>query len=189
MLYVDIPVRLLGTMPDHAAKCMQYFKEHQDDLKYGQLSLWTAEKYKHLSVREQLQSGCGSFHYLNQGHVDEEFVVPVPGTEFLNPIIDHLQNNTQIFFGQRHMLCRPMLRQLSPKTCLSYHRDKAPVRIHLVLQTNDKVMFIIEDKVERMSYAGNLYCLKTDVMHTVVNASYDQARIHLTISAYPKDRP
>ena len=75
---------------------------------------------------------------------------------------------------------------LYPTTCLSYHIDADEFRFHIPLQTNPKAMFIIDDKVYRMSEVGHVYKLQTNVWHTAVNASLNQPRLHLVFSTFQK---
>lgn len=73
---------------------------------------------------------------------------------------------------------------LRPKECLTYHTDpESALRFHIPVQTNDNVLFVIDDTVERMSIEGMVYMLDTSKKHTVMNASRE-LRVHLVCDAY-----
>ena len=63
------------------------------------------------------------------------------------------------------------------KTCYSYHKDQTK-RLHIPIVTNDKCFFVINDEVVRTPKEGHPYVLDTTLIHTAVNASFED-RIHL----------
>jgi len=67
---------------------------------------------------------------------------------------------------------------LYPKECYSWHHDTSP-RIHFPLITNDKCLFILEDKVYSMA-TGNAYYVDTRKKHTALNGNRkDFNRYHI----------
>lgn len=79
---------------------------------------------------------------------------------------------------------RARLLTLGPKSNLTYHKDAgAPYRFHVPIVTNDDVFYITNDEVDRMPEPGRLYVYRTDVKHTVVNASR-VPRVHLVCSGW-----
>ena len=73
---------------------------------------------------------------------------------------------------------------LPPKYCLTYHTDpESQYRFHIPVVTNENVMFIVDDIVERMAQCGQLYQLDVRKKHTVLNASREE-RIHLVFDGY-----
>ena len=158
-----------------AEATMSFLAHNRENLVHSQLSLWTTRDHINEPLPVQLGSGCGSLRRLNSPYIDEDFSVPVDGTEFLNPIVQFMKDR-----GVK--LCRPMLRVMAPKTCLSYHRDGNAYRIHLVCQTNASAMFIVDGEINTMPLVGSLYSLRTDLLHTAMNANYEKERIHLTFT-------
>lgn len=158
-----------------AQDALDFLSANRLYLRYSQLSLWTTKNHVNDSREMQLGSGCGSFRRLNVPYRDEDFVVPVSGTEFLLPVVRFMEDR-----GVK--LCRPMLRIMAPKTCLSYHKDGNPYRVHVVCQTSGSSMFIVDGNLYTMNLVGGLYSLRTDLLHTAINASYEHERIHVTLT-------
>jgi hypothetical protein len=73
---------------------------------------------------------------------------------------------------------------LQSKSCLSYHRDIEPFRLHIPLTTNRSCFFVVNDNIYRMPTEGQLYTLRTDAYHTPVNANKNFERTHLVFSTY-----
>jgi hypothetical protein len=73
---------------------------------------------------------------------------------------------------------------LKPKVCLTYHTDpESQFRFHIPIVTNENVLFIVDDQVQRMPQCGQLYQLEVQKKHTVLNASREE-RIHLVFDGY-----
>ena len=97
---------------------------------------------------------------------ETEFIIPLfPELKYINSILKDLK------------MYRTRVMRMAPKTCYTYHKDYSK-RIHIPLITNEKCMFIIDDKVMRYPADGNYYHLDTTKMHTAVNASLKE-RIHI----------
>lgn len=81
---------------------------------------------------------------------------------------------------------RARILHLPGKTNLTLHTDHGvQYRFHVPIVTNPGVFFVTNDEVERMPEPGRLYVYRTDVPHTVVNASRTR-RTHLVISGWKK---
>lgn len=78
---------------------------------------------------------------------------------------------------------RVRLMRLEPKTCYTYHKDLEEFRFHLPLSTNKKCFFVVDDQVCRMEELLTLYKLRTNLIHTAVNASFE-IRDHLVFDTY-----
>lgn len=79
---------------------------------------------------------------------------------------------------------RVRIMSMSSGKAYSYHMD-CETRLHFALKTNDKCMFIIDEKVFRVPQNGRGYILNTTLPHTAINASSEN-RIHLVIDLlYP----
>jgi hypothetical protein len=174
------PVNKCGIYTEIAQAAYEYWIEWQNYSLYDQLCLAVPNKdiLDSVTHHDQLTIGCGRLHTTN--YKDRDFVHLVRGAEFIQPLFDYAK-----IFG--YVPSRPMIRYLGPKQCLSYHKDDVGVRFHLVVSTHPEAFFIVQDIVYRMPEAGSLYTLRTDVMHTAVNANLNQPRIHLTFSAYKED--
>ena len=96
---------------------------------------------------------------------------------FLNTDIERILNELKQD-GYDHGRVRLM--KMKPKTVYSYHMDCEP-RLHFALQTNPNAMMIVDDKVIRIPADGIGYWVDTTKLHTALNASKDEIRIHLVI--------
>ncbi len=134
-----------------------------------------------LSYREQLAHGTGSFRLKKWPYRDTDYTHLITGFEYIQPLFDYAAKN-----GWK--ACRPMIRCLNPKTCLSYHADDAECRFHIPLSTTWQAFFVVQDKVFRMQEVGSLYSLTTNVLHTAVNANLTKPRIHFTFSVYKESK-
>ena len=173
----NAPVNKCAVFDNAAKMLLDFWETWQPWSKFDQLCLAIPDDVEVMSFGDQLQLGCGSLRRENSIYCDKDFTNLVVGAEFLQPMFDYA-----IKFGYEP--CRPMIRYLPPKTCLSYHKDDAGVRFHLVLQSHWSAFFVVEDTVYRMPEVGSLYSLKTSVMHTAVNADISRGRLHFTFSGY-----
>lgn len=73
---------------------------------------------------------------------------------------------------------------MPPISCLSYHKDVEPFRFHIPLYTNGSAMFIVDDQVAKMPEVGRLYALRTEALHTAINAHRTESRLHLVFCTY-----
>lgn len=173
----NAPVNKCATFSDAAALLTDFWQMWEPYSLHDQLCLAVPDDTGEIPFAEQLVLGCGSLKREHSKYSDKDFTNLVVGAEFLQPMFDYA-----IQYGYEP--CRPMIRYLAPKTCLSYHQDDAGVRFHLVLQTHWSAFFVVQDTVYRMPEVGALYSLKTNVMHTAVNADIARPRIHFTFSGY-----
>ena len=108
--------------------------------------------------------GIGKTNQLK--YKETEFVVPLfPELTYINSILKNLN------------MYRTRVMKMASRTCYTYHKDYSQ-RIHIPLITNEKCLFILDDKVIRLPADGNYYHLDTTKMHTAVNASFEE-RIHI----------
>lgn len=175
------PVNRCGTYHDIAKMLLSFWTEWEAFSEHDQLSLAVPPDIAPgLSYQKQLALGTGSLKLKKSPYKDRDFTTLLQGTEFIQPLFDYVSN-----FG--YFPCRPMIRYLPPKQCLSYHKDECGVRFHLVLSTHYSAFMIVQDVLYRMPEQGALYTLRTDVLHTAVNADLSKPRIHFTFSGY-KDK-
>jgi hypothetical protein len=73
--------------------------------------------------------------------------------------------------------------RLQPKTCYTLHQDPEDFRFHIPIFTNPGAMFIVDNEIGRMPFAGYLYRFRTNAPHTAVNASFHE-RIHIVFDTY-----
>ena len=73
---------------------------------------------------------------------------------------------------KKYEMSRTRVMTINQKECYSYHYDLTP-RIHIPLTTNEKCMFIIDDKVFRLPADGSIYFVDTTLYHTALNANRD----------------
>jgi len=68
--------------------------------------------------------------------------------------------------------------KLCPKVrAYSYHKDQSE-RYHIPLTTDDDSIFLIEDKVHRLSEVGRLYKVDTLRKHSAINLGWND-RVHI----------
>lgn len=92
--------------------------------------------------------------------------------------IEFINDNYKLSVGRVRVAILP------PKYCLTYHTDpESQYRFHIPVVTNDNVMFIVDDVVERMPLRGSLYTLDVTKKHTAINASREE-RIHIIFDGY-----
>ncbi len=131
--------------------------------------------------------GCGSAYsgpnYENQLFAEQDFKTLVG--EESNPIFDIITNVRSVAKSQFNLnIGRIRFMTQEPKTCLSYHWDAEHLRLHIPIYTNPRCFFVVNDQVYRMACEGHLYTLKTNVLHTPINANMNFWRTHLVFSTY-----
>lgn len=171
------PVNRCGSYPKIAQMLLGFWDDWSNYAEHGQLSLAIPDIDGPMGYKDQLTLGTGSLKLKNSPYTDKDFTNLLTGAEFIQPMMDYAK-------WHGYLPCRPMLRMLSPKQCLSYHTDDAHVRFHLVLSTHWEAFFIIKDVLYRMPEEGALYCLRVDEKHTAVNAHLNKPRIHFTFTGY-----
>lgn len=171
------PVNKCASFHDIARMLSDFWTDWSAFAEYDQLCLAVPDLVEPMSHWNQLCLGTGSLKLKNSPYIDRDFTKLVTGAEFIQPLFDYATD-----WG--YTPCRPMIRYLPPKKCLSYHRDDVPVRFHLVLDTHPSAFFVVNDVVYRMPEVGSLYSLRTDQLHTAVNAHLTLPRIHFTFSGY-----
>lgn len=171
------PVNRCGSYPEIAQQLIGFWEDWSNYSRFNQLSLAVPNNVGSMSYSDQLVLGTGSLPLKKSPYTDKDFVNLLAGAEFIQPLFDYASS-----YG--YFPCRPMLRYLSPKQCLSYHVDDAHVRFHLVLSTHWEAFFVVNDIVYRMPEEGALYTLRVDEKHTAVNAHISKPRVHFTFTGY-----
>ncbi len=149
-------------------KTLPPMKQH--NLKYREID-------RELSFEAMLGIGAGSLR--NQTEINRHEY-----TQHLFPLTKKLENQIYEYSGGDLQINRIRFMDMSPISCLSYHRDPDSIRYHIPLITNEDAFFVVEDQVERMAEVGSLYSLVTNVKHTAINASRDKNRLHLVFSTH-----
>lgn len=70
--------------------------------------------------------------------------------------------------------------EMLPGRCLGLHVDGYAFRYHVPVTTNKGAYMIIEDQLYRMPEVGVMYCLRSDVEHSAINA-WVEPRVHMVI--------
>lgn len=104
-----------------------------------------------------------------ESNLEEEFIHPLFELPYLN------------FIMKNYRLARTRLMRQSKKTCYSLHIDDTK-RYHIPVYTNDNCFFVIDDKIYRLPSDGSIYLVDTTLMHTAVNASFEE-RTHIVGNA------
>jgi hypothetical protein len=81
-------------------------------------------------------------------------------------------------FVKEHKLYRTRIMKLNPKECYSVHKDRTP-RVHLVIETDPKCLFLLENKAFHIPADGHAYYIDTTKEHTALNGTLDFERIHI----------
>jgi hypothetical protein len=93
-------------------------------------------------------------------------------------VIDYIDYDYKLSVGRVRVVNMPA------KYGLTYHTDpESQYRFHIPVVTNENVLFIVDDVVQRMPLRGSLYRLDVQKKHTVVNASRED-RIHIIFDGY-----
>lgn len=150
--------------------------------KYDQVNVRVVDN---MDVDLSLIYGAGSLYDENKKPFtsEREFTSYHPSFEdsYLVEVIEEIK---QVMTEYGVQLGRARLLTMAPKSNLTYHVDYgAPYRFHVPIMTNDDVFYVTNDTVDRMPEVGRLYVYRTDVKHTVVNASR-VPRVHLVCSGW-----
>ena len=98
--------------------------------------------------------------------------------EVCSDVIKYIQSSYSLAVGRVRIIT------LRPKVCLTYHTDpESSYRFHIPVVTNENVLFVVDDHVQRMPQCGQMYQLDVQKKHTVLNASREE-RIHLVFDGY-----
>lgn len=160
---------------------------------YARLYRWLAadqincRKPEAMTDREGISYGVGTLYDMEtmmQDKFQEEFNC---WCDYLvsYPALAQMLVNTVQYINKRGLnVGRVRVLTLKGKSNLTYHVDSdSSIRYHIPLITNNKVFFIVDDRVERMLDAGKLYSLDVQKPHTVVNASR-HPRVHVVFDCY-----
>lgn len=175
----------IGTFHDVAAMLLDFWQEWEPFCKNDELSLslpdWALSQG--LSYKEQLALGCGNIA-LKSDHqdTDKSYTNPLPGTEFLTPLLDYVR-----CLGYEP--CRPRIQYLPAKRTVMSVSPRNVAKFHLVLSTTEYAFFLLNGStVYRTSEVGGLYSLRSDSSVIAVNAHPVRPRIHFTITGYRIDQ-
>jgi hypothetical protein len=141
----------------------------------NQICLQRPERVSSLDPK-RYTAGCGSLERSKSTYHARDFVKTWRDTEWVQPLIDYVEAHSG------GIACRARLMTMKPKTCLSYHKDSEKWRYHFVVLSHTSSLFIVENKVYAMPVTGGVYRLRTDLLHTALNASLTEDRTHLVIS-------
>lgn len=135
---------------------------------------------------QDLFDGIGSLYdshnkkFIAHTSLFNQLNTPFKGTE-IETIYESVKEIAQSSYGVK--IGRVRLMRLRPKSCYSYHIDPEEFRFHIPLKTNKNCFFVINDVIARMTEETSLYILKTNEVHTAVNASFNN-RDHLVFDTY-----
>ena len=160
-------------------RLQKYFQTIQHLGLHGQVSL------SYRPTKEPYRDGLGPAYSDDEIKLldEKDFTLIVEAEN--NPIFDIIQQVQGV--AKSHFessIGRIRFMTLGSKSCLSYHRDIEPFRFHIPITTNERCFFVVNDQVFRMPTAGTLYTLRTDALHTPVNANKNFDRTHLVFSTY-----
>ena len=121
---------------------------------------------------DPLHDGSG---WLPEGESEADFTEITP--PFRGTAVEALLTSLPCRYG------RARLMRMSPKSCLSFHRDDS-TRLHLAITTNPGC-YMIERQGERGIFYhvpadGHVYHMDTRLVHSAMNCS-NEPRIHLVI--------
>jgi hypothetical protein len=87
---------------------------------------------------------------------------------------------------EKYKMSRTRIMKMVKGNCYSYHIDLTP-RIHIPLTSNERCMFIIDDKIYRLPADGSVYLVDTRLYHTALNANREQfIRTHVVGNVNPQ---
>lgn len=151
------------------------------DTEIRQLSV----QHRGIDVADQLFDGCGSLlldwkKYNPQIHTEipkrekpiSELDFTVVCDYFKDSYIQEIVN----ILREKYNVHRGRFMKMSPKTCLTTHKDNSH-RIHIPVITNNDCFMVISDRVYKME-CGKIYLANTKLPHTAVNSGIKD-RYHL----------
>lgn len=118
-------------------------------------------------------AACGSLHGTTKQASD--YTKLLPEAQWVAPLLRLCEEHS----GQK--ACRTRILTMQPGRCYSYHKDTEKWRYHLVASTHPSSRFLVSETVGNMPVTGGLYRLRTDLMHTAINASKHLSRTHIVI--------
>ena len=140
-----------------------------------------------VEIEKQLKDGCGSL-LLDWGGYNPTMHDKVPlkkkediikETDF-NIVCDYFKNSyiEEIvnIFKKKYNVHRGRFMRMTPKSCLTTHKDNSH-RIHIPIITNNDCFMVINDRVYKM-LTNKIYLANTKLLHTAVNSSLKD-RYHL----------
>lgn len=152
------------------------------------------DTHSQLSFRHTTQSGLwadgvGSLQYDDGEQSQDESMFKYMNPATPQPIQQIFNHLLVIALANGLCLGRVRLMKQRPKTCLSLHADTDRVRFHVPVYTNPDAFFVCgpdRDRLQvgRMTLPGHLYTLRTDQLHTIVNANKKYAREHLVFDTF-----
>ena len=92
---------------------------------------------------------------------------------FRNTAFEEIYN----ILNKKYIIGRLRLFKSEPKTCLSWHTDKGPSRLHYPIKTQPGCFMVIEDEVKHMEQ-NKWWITDTSKPHSAFNGS-KESRIHL----------
>ena len=126
-----------------------------------------SDKYKYRKKQITLPKEYQS----NQRLVENDFNILSP--TFEGTVFEDLYDKLK----EKHSLGRLRIMKMSPRNCLSWHKDTSP-RIHIVLDSCEGNFMVIEDEVKHLEQ-DQWYLTKTGYNnHTAFNGS-SESRTHL----------
>ena len=118
-------------------------------------------------------SGTGTLY--GTGRRAQDYTKILPEAEWVLPLLAYCEQHS----GQKAVRTRIMTSQ--PGRCLSYHKDDEKWRYHVPLVSHTSARFLVADTVGNMPVIGAVYRLRTDLMHTAINASKTEVRTHIVV--------
>lgn len=85
----------------------------------------------------------------------------------------------QEFTSRGMEMGRARLLTIGPLQALAYHRDYDGFRFHIPVITNNSAVFMSDGVMGNMPKCGTLYEYDTSAMHTAINLSTTESRVHL----------
>jgi len=71
---------------------------------------------------------------------------------------------------KKYSLFRSRFMKLNSEQCYFLHSDRTK-RVHIPIRTNKNCLFLINDKVYRLTFGNKLYLIDTRYSHTFINAN------------------
>ena len=161
------------------ASCFQPFLEYEKFKESKQLAVTS-------KTGNDLFDGVGSLYdFAKYEYVAKTSEYVTLNKEFVGSEVAKIYSlvRNHIFEKFGFHVGRVRLMRLEPKTCYTYHKDPEEFRFHLPLQSNKNCFFVVDDTVCRMEELLTLYKIKTNIIHTAVNAS-TELRDHLVFDTY-----
>lgn len=144
---------------------------------------WIIQEFENKKVSAQFPLQ-GAFEGDFEGAIGKTYDLRSDESAYTVPLHDNMPYTYSLL--EKYNMYRTRVMKMVKGSCYSYHIDLTP-RIHIPLTSNERCMFIIDDKVYKLPADGSVYLVDTTLYHTAINANREQfIRTHIVGNVIPQ---